>query len=152
MGVGNTDVEKKRLDFPHLLETEIANVRSLQNRMMDEQATERERQEEETESDVDLCVRPMNHGPTEVRDNSSDNLATPSDDHCTKICGKILRIMGDEQTSKIYGRHLRSMGDEIFTRYAIRRSLEHLVQAVANERVDDRNNQRHRPRRPSSSW
>ena len=147
MGVGNTDVEKKRLDFPHLLETERANVRSLQNRMMDEQTTESERQDEETGSDVDFCVRPRN----EVRDNSSDNLATPSDDHCTKICGKILRIMGDEQTSKVYGRHLRSMGDEIFTRYAIRRSLDHLVQAVANERVDDRNNQRHRPRRPSSS-
>ena len=150
MGVGSAE-NKEKLDFPHLLETEVANVRSLQN-PIDRLTNEDNRQEVETENSADSDSSEQNITDSEKEDSTDNNLVVRPDNHCTKICGKILRIMGDEQTSKVYGRHLRSMGDEIFCRYAIRRSLEHLVQAVSNEGVSGREVPRQRPRRPSSSW
>lgn len=149
MGVGGPETDEK-LAFPELLEAEVANVRSLQNitaTTNEEIPCCHEISDTQTDSSVD------SENSQERLGNTSENSALGSEPNkqCTSICGRILRIMGDEQTSRTYGRHLRSMGDEIFCRYSIRRSLEHLVQAVANERDNENATLRQRPRRPSSS-
>lgn len=154
MVVGSAETEEK-LAFPELLEAEVANVRSLQtvhamsgaeNECC--QATSNVHTQNENDSDSENVD---GHSQERLGDFSESTQNSEPSRHCTSICGRILRIMGDEQTSRTYGRHLRNMGDEIFCRYAIRRSLEHLVQAVANERDSERDTLRQRHRRPSSS-
>ena len=158
MGVGRAGTDEN-LAFPELLEAEMENVRAIQSSPESVGDLRHSPESSETRRSSNLDAE------SENSDSALDRLVTGNthgsghgvpDRQCTSICGKILRIMGDEQTSRTYGRHLRSMGDEIFCRYAIRRSLDHLVQAVSNERDSSRETVRHqyrgqRPRRPSSS-
>lgn len=154
MVVGDAGTEEK-LAFPELLEAEVANVRSLQTvQAMSSAENEccQATNNVHTQTDNDSnSGNAEGHSQERLGDVSESTQKSEPSRHCTSVCGKILRLMGDEQTSRTYGRHLRNMGDEIFCRYAIRRSLEHLVQAVANERDNERNSLRQRHRRPSSS-
>ena len=156
MGVGRV-ITDENLAFPELLEAEMENVRSINSSpgsvndlgtSMGNVESQADRESDQDSDNTDSAHDKLVTGTTRESDH------TAPERQCTSICGKILRIMGDEQTSRACGRHLRCMGDEIFCRYAIRRSLEHLVNAVTNDRVSSRDTVRqngHRPRRPSSS-
>ncbi|KAK3096781.1 hypothetical protein FSP39_003238 [Pinctada imbricata] len=44
--------------------------------------------------------------------------------HTNRLCGQILRYMGDDHFSKACGKHLRYMGDEMCLSYQIRNRLQ----------------------------
>jgi len=71
----------------------------------------------------------------EIRDNTLSNLlhesnrrnslppGFPDNANVQRLCGQILRVIGDDHFSKTCGRHLRCMGDEISSFYWVRQQM-----------------------------
>ena len=52
--------------------------------------------------------------------------------HTNRLCGRILRVMGDDHYSKACGQHLRYMGDEMCLSYQLRHRYIAIRQSSIN--------------------
>jgi len=64
-----------------------------------------------------------NRGNNERQPVNSDTAPVIAPTRCLKLCGKILRAIGDKEMCVACGRHLRNLGDALF----IEQSTRHLI-------------------------